>query len=143
MTEPRRMRKIAAVVLVLAVPFAVAWVIGETTITDVDLRYVDYVIRPPDIPAAVELVVGALSAVLVATASAALAWSWHQDPPDPGFLSVLLPLVILGVVLGLAYRILTAAVIGANIGAGLLFLFGGPFMLGLAIWAGISAWLRR
>lgn len=141
--EPRRIRSIASVVLVLSVPVTVAWVIGETTLPGADPRFVDYVIRPPDIPATVELALGALSAVLVAAATAALGWSWHRDPPDPGFLAVLLPLVALGAILGLAWRVLTAAVIGANIGAGLLVLFGGPFILGLLVWAGVSAWLRR
>lgn len=143
MPEPRKMRTIAAVVLVLAVPFAVAWVIGETTITNVDPKYVDYVVRPPDIPVAVELIIGALSTALVVAATAALAWSWKLDPPDPGFLSVLVPLVVVGAILGLGWRIMTAAVIGANIGAGILVLFGSPVILGLLILAGVSAWLRR
>lgn len=106
--EPRRIRSIASVVLVLSVPVTVAWVIGETVLPGDDPRYVDYVIRPPDIPATVELALGALSAVLVAAATAALGWSWNGDPPDPGFLSVLLPLVALGAILGLAWRVLTA-----------------------------------
>lgn len=143
MPEPRKTRRIAAVVLVLAVPFAVTWVIGETTITNVDPKYVDYVVRPPNIPVAVELVIGALSAILVVAATAALAWSWKWEPPDPGFLSVLLPLVVVGAILGVAWRVMTAAVIGANIGAGLLVLFGSPVMVGLVILAGVSAWLRR
>lgn len=143
MPEPRKMRTIAAVVLVLAVPFAVAAVIGETTITNVDPRYVDYVVRPPDIPVAVELVIGALSGALVVAATAALAWSWKRDPPDPGFLSVLIPLVVVGAILGLGWRVMTAAVIGANIGAGILVLFGSPVILALLILAGVSAWLRR
>ncbi|HEV2069935.1 MAG TPA: hypothetical protein VGR26_09090 [Acidimicrobiales bacterium] len=143
MPEPRKMRSIAAVVLVLALPFAVAWAIGETTITNVDPKYVDYVVRPPNIPEAVEQVTGALSAVLVVAATAALAWSWKRDPPDPGFLSVLLPLVVVGAILGLGWRVMTAAVIGANIGASLLVLFGSPVILALLILAGVSAWLRR
>ncbi|HEV2069178.1 MAG TPA: hypothetical protein VGR26_05245 [Acidimicrobiales bacterium] len=143
MPEPRRMRAIAAVVLVLAVPFAVASVIGETTIANVDPKYVDYVVRPPDIPVAGEVVIGALSAVLVVAATAALAWSWKRDPPDAGFLSVLLPLVVVGVILGVAWRVMTAAVIGANIGATLLVLFGSPVILALLTLAGVSTWLRR
>lgn len=124
-------------------PIAVARVVGETTITDVDPRFVEYVVRPPDIPVGVELALGSLSAVLVGAATAALAWSWSREPPEPGFLSVLLPLVALGAILGFGWRVMTAAVIGANIGAVLLVVFGSPVVLGLVIWAGVAAWLRR
>lgn len=58
-------------------------------------------------------------------------------------LSVLVPLVVVGAILGLGWRIMMTAVIGANIGAGILVLFGSPVILGLLILAGVSAWLRR
>lgn len=138
---PRDLRRVAAVALVLGVPFAVAWLVGDlstTAATDPD-----YAIRPPDIPAPVGQLLGALSLALVVAASAALAWSWHRDPPQPGLLSVLLPFVALGAICGFAWRVTTAAVIGANIGTGLVVMFGCPFVVGLLILSGVSAWARR
>ncbi len=138
---PSFLRTAAGAVLVLAVPFAVAWVVGDLSETN-DPRP-DHVVRPPEIPAALELTVGALSVVLVIASTAVLVWSWRRERPEPGLLSVLLPLVAVGAILGLAWRVITAAVIGANIGAGLVMLFGPPVVLVLILVAGISAWQRR
>lgn len=46
-----------------------------------------------------------------------------------------LPLTFLGVFLGAAYRVTTAAVVGANIGGGLAFLFGIAFVPSMLILA--------
>ena len=45
------------------------------------------------------------------------------------------PLVALGLMAGVGWRILTAGGIGANIGAGLLIIFGTPIAAGLLLWS--------
>lgn len=57
---------------------------------------------------------------------------------------MLAPLVIAGVVVGAGQRVLTAGVIGANIGAGLAMIFAAPAAAGLVLWAaGRTVWLTR
>ncbi len=141
MTEPSVLRRIAATVLVLAVPFAVAFLIGDLSTTDV--ADPDYVIRPPDVPDVVGQALGMASLVLVVASTGMLVQAWRRGPPQPGFLSVLVPLLLLGVIGGAVWRVFTAAVIGANIGAGILMLFGWPIVLALVAFTGISAWVRR
>lgn len=133
-------RRVAAFVLVLTTPFAVALLVGDLSTTTNPNP--DYALRPPDLPAAVEQGIGVLSLVLALVSTAVLTETWRRDPPLPGFLSVLLPLVAVGAMLGLAWRVMTAAVIGANIGAGLLFVVGTPMVIALLIVAGVSALTR-
>lgn len=55
---------------------------------------------------------------------------------------VLGPLVIVGLMAGVGWRILTAGVVGANIGAGMLIILGTPVAAGLLLWAvGRGVWL--
>ena len=49
------------------------------------------------------------------------------------------PLVASAALIGFAWRVMTAQVIGANIGAGCVILFGGPLLLALLWWAVASA----
>ena len=44
-------------------------------------------------------------------------------------------LLAAGFIAGASWRVMTAGVIGANIGAGLVIMLGGPLVLGLVIWA--------
>lgn len=115
--------------------------VGDFSETD-DLRPA-YFIRPPDIPAVVEHTVGGISLAAVITTTVALACAWRREPPEPGWLSVLLPLLAVGVIAALAWRVMTAAVMGANIGAGMIVLFGTPVVIALIAFATISAWRRR
>lgn len=140
-TNPSSARNVAAVVLVLAVPVAVASLVGDLSETN-DPRP-DYVIRPPEIPIALGLTLAALSVLLVIVSTAVIVSSWRWERPQPGWLSVLLPVLAVGAIVGLAWRVLTAAVIGANIGAGLMVLLGTPVVVALIVFAGISAWRRR
>ncbi len=89
------------------------------------------------------LTVGAVSVAVVVAGTAAIGWSWRRDPPRPGFLSVLVLLVAVGALLGLAWRVVTAGVIGANIGAGVMLLFAPPAVLVLIAFAAVAAWRRR
>jgi hypothetical protein len=56
---------------------------------------------------------------------------------------VVVPLAVVGAILGLAYRTMTAAVIGVNIGAGIMILVGTPVVVGLTIVSLTAACRRR
>ncbi len=54
---------------------------------------------------------------------------------DLRWLAVVLPLLAAAVLLGWGWRVLTAGVIGANIGAGLVVAFGGPLVVAALLWS--------
>jgi hypothetical protein len=88
----------------------------------------DYLMRPLELShsLAVLLVVG--SVAILAVALLLIAGLVLRGRATGLWLVAAAISVGLGGALGWAYRIVTAGVIGANLGAGLLLLFGGPFV---------------
>lgn len=123
----------AAIVLGLAVPVVTWWLIGDLSTARPDDA--DYVIRPlVRISAGAARVLGIVSLVLAVAAAGWLSWASVHSGFDLRWWSVLGPLLALGMLLGLGWRVFTAGVIGANIGAGLYAFFVGPIILALAGW---------
>jgi hypothetical protein len=125
-----------SVVLVLATTVA-AWYLGGFWH---DLRtnnFVDpdYFIRPFPISTAAERIIGVSAVVVTVAAGSGLTWASVQHSFEARWWSVLGPLVAAAALIGFAWRIFTVQVIGANIGAGCLIVFGGPVLLALLGWA--------
>ncbi|MEH1102367.1 hypothetical protein [Micromonospora sp. CPCC 205561] len=148
-TRHRVAAPINTLVLVLCTPVAAWWLIGDLTGDEarrlaaegVDL---DYAIRPVNLGATGDRIVGALACVGVVLALAGLLRATSRRRLDPRWWWVLVPLVAAGVLLGLAWRVLTAGGIGANIGAGLTVVAGGPALAVLLTVAAVAALrLRR
>ncbi|MGC4763911.1 hypothetical protein ACLQ20_13745 [Micromonospora sp. DT46] len=139
---------ITALVLVLCTPVAAWWLIGDLT-GDEARRLaaegveLDYAIRPVSLGATGDRVVGVLACVGVALALAWLIRATARRRLDRRWWWVLAPLVAAGVLLGLAWRVLTAGGIGANIGAGLMVIAGGPALAVLLIVAAVAALRMR
>ena len=129
-----------SVVLVLAVTVA-AWYLGGFyhELRDLDFVDPDYFIRPFPISRAAERIIGVSAVVVTVAAGSLLTWASVQHSFDLRWWSVLGPLVAAAALIGFAWRIFTAQVIGANIGAGCMILFGGPVLLALLWWAVASA----
>ncbi|TDC35953.1 hypothetical protein E1211_15025 [Micromonospora sp. 15K316] len=53
---------------------------------------------------------------------------------------MLLPLVGAGILVGFGWQVMTAGGIGANIGAGLIVIFGGPILVALLSTAAVVSW---
>jgi hypothetical protein len=131
--DMRQLATAAAVLAVLAVPAVTWWLAGDQSTASPDNA--DYVLRPQfrlGARATRALGTGALVVSVVAVAFLIAASASHSF--DLSWWSVVGPLLLLGILLGLGSRILTAGVIGANIGAGLFVFFIGPVMLALAAW---------
>lgn len=129
----RQLATVAAVLAVLAVPVVTWWLVGDQSTTSQDNA--DYVLRPPfrlSNRATRALGIGALVVTLAAAASLIGASASHSF--DLSWWSVVGPLLLLGILLGLGWRVFTAGVIGANIGAGLFAYFFGPVILVLVTW---------
>lgn len=103
------------------------WLVGDLSYTgSAGEQGLDRLAAPP-ITEGTALVLGAVSAVLLPLV---LLVAWRLR-------SVLLPAVVLGVLVGAAGRVITAGVIGANIGGGMV-LLASPFVLvPLVIWMAV------
>ncbi len=130
-----------SVVLLLAVIVA-AWYLGGFwhDLRTNDFVDPDYFIRPPfPISQAAERIIRVSALVVIVAAGSLLTWASVQHSFDLRWWSVLGPLVAAAALIGFAWRIFTAQVIGANIGAGCLIIFGGPVLLALLWWAVTNA----
>ncbi|MEU7934725.1 hypothetical protein [Micromonospora echinofusca] len=139
---------ITALILLLCTPVAAWWLIGDLT-GDEARRLaaegveLDYAIRPVSLGTTGDRIVGVLACVGVVLALAWLLRATARRSLDRRWWWVLAPLVAAGALLGLAWRVLTAGGIGANIGAGLMLIVGGPALAVLLIVAAVAALRMR
>jgi hypothetical protein len=124
--------------LVLAMPIAAWWVIGDQSEPIDDP---DYAFRPLDISSGTERAFGAVALVLVAGSVIVILISARRGRFDASWWRVLAPLIAAGAICGYGWRIMTAGVGGANIGAGFVLFFGAPIVLALTGWAAVN-WIR-
>ncbi len=126
--------RLAGLALALATPVATWWAIGDQSTVPASMDP-DFLIRPLAIGAHIEFLVGVGALLVAVVASATLLWASRTRWLDQRWWFVLLPLLAAGLLVGAGWRVMTAGVIGANIGAGLVVLFGGPLLTGLLLWA--------
>jgi len=129
--HPARWPSVAAVALIAAVPVATWWAVGDPS---TDLPDPDYQIRPLDIGQTTEQIAGVIATVLAAAAVVALVGAGRAGRFDRRWWPVLVELVLAGALCGVGWRVLTAGVIGANIGAGLVLWVGAPMVAALVGW---------
>ncbi len=124
----------AGIALVITFPVAVWWCVGDLSTVPLSADP-DYAFRPLPISPAVQrltgpgsagLAAGALTVLVMLTVRRRLAGPWWQ---------VLGPLLAAGLIAGAGWRVMTAGVIGANIGAGFVLLTGCPAITGLLLWS--------
>ena len=131
--------RVASVLLVLAAPVATWWLVGpnpgDEIGSDPTLRPddYDYLFHPPAIDAPVERVGGRAAVVMVLLAGALLAAEARRGRIDRRWWPPIVAMTLVGAIIGLAGRVMTAAVVGANIGGGFMLLFGTPVVLALVI----------
>lgn len=134
-----RARAWGVLLLLIAALTALAWSLGVTLEEDVEQP--DHLWRPIDALIDRRLLITVVAAALAAVTGAVFARlrrSGHTPPDD-----VAVPLLLIGVLVGIGYSVVTAPTIGANIGGGLT-LMGGPFVvLALAFVAARAAHRHR
>jgi hypothetical protein len=132
---PRATQLSAAVTLVAAVPTAAWGLLGRQDTEGFPASELDYAYRPSDIPDGTAAVIGVVALLLAGVGVTLLVRASRRGELDRRWWEVLAPLMLAGVIVGVGWRVLTAGVLGANIGAGLTILFGAPVLAGLLLWA--------
>ncbi len=127
----------AAGVLVAAAPVAVWWGVGDLS---EDRTGLDYMMRAPDVAPGVVTVSGLVATAAVVVALAVLGRAFYRLRVDRAWLATPVLLAAAGALVAFGGRILTAGVIGANIGGGLFVLFGLPIAGAWVVAAGANAW---
>ena len=131
----------AAVALVLATPVAAWFLVGDLSATQFD--DLDYLWRAPALPAAVELVLGVLAALIAVASATVLSVAFHRGQVRRQWSATVVPLCAAGALLGYAGRVVSAGGIGANIGGALMIFFAGPLIVALVAAAAWNALHER
>ncbi|GGY22236.1 hypothetical protein GCM10010384_31250 [Streptomyces djakartensis] len=133
---------VSGVALVLGVPVAAWGLMGQQNAEGLPASELDHAYQPWGVGDGVAAAAGGVALVLAVAGAAALVRGARHGDLDRRWWGVLGPLVVVGLMAGVGLRILTAGVVGANIGAGLLIMFGSPVAAALVLWAlGRGVWL--
>ncbi len=124
----------AAGALALATPVATWWLVGDQSTVPARAG-LDFAVRPWDISPGTGQAAGIAALAAAAAAALVIGRAARRHQFDGRWWSVLVPLLAAGTIAGAAWRVVTAGVIGANIGAGLAITFGGPLVVGLLAFA--------
>ncbi len=139
----RRVLVPAAAGLVLAAPVLTWWLVGPLATAPASVG-LDYAFRPWPISPASVRAAGIASSAAAGVSVVVLAWATVRRLLDARWWAVLVPLLAAGFIAGAGWRVMTAGVIGSNIGAGFVIILGGPLALALLAWAlGYSVHLAR
>ncbi|NGM16194.1 hypothetical protein [Verrucosispora sioxanthis] len=144
----RRIVPVLVASLLLSTPVVTATLVGDLTgdaarHLAAEGEPLDYAVEPVSLGVTGDRLVAVLAGVLVIVSLVLLVRATATRTLDPRWWTVLVPLVLGGVLIGLSWRIVTAGVIGANIGAGLVVLAGGPVLLVLLVAAMAQAFRVR
>lgn len=135
---------VACIGLVLATPVAACWLMDLIAAAD-HLEDPDYAVRPLQIDPTTKLALGILALAVVVGAILELALFEPARQLIREWWSVIFPLVSVGIICGTGWAIMTAPVIGANIGAGMIILTAPPVVVALLTWAAVGCYgaIRR
>jgi len=118
----------------VATAVSVWWLVGD--LDEFDGPDADFMIPPPDLSSSAERWIGGSALVLLVGTLFALGAVLRTSGASRNRRIALLLVVIAGAIIGAGYRVMTAAVVGANIGGGLVLMFGGPLLAFLLVRAG-------
>jgi hypothetical protein len=130
---------IASVLLVAAVPVATWWLVGDLS---EPLADPDYMIHPIGIAGPLERGLGFGATVSVLVAAPVLVRALWRGELNRKWLPPIVFLIIAGAIAGAGWRVVTAGVIGANIGGAIVTGVGLPLVIVLVVAAMASSFLR-
>jgi hypothetical protein len=98
-------------------------------------------IDPPRLAASTETTLGSAAATALVAVIVVMAVSTWRRRLDPSWWGVVAPVILLGIYAGWSYRIVTAAVHGANIGGGMV-MIATPFVCVVLGGRSVTSWRR-
>lgn len=122
---------------VLAAPLVTYALIGDHS--EVDPAHADYVIHPPSVSSVTVNTVALFATMLALFGLGLLIPRWRQRTLHPGWRPVVVLLMIVGMLVAAIYRVATFGTTGANIGFGVLLIFGAPCAIAFAVGAAVAA----
>ncbi len=125
----------AGAVLVLATPILTWWLVGDQSTCKRDSEPRDFFMRPLSLGRSTQLMIEILSIIAAVCAITVLARRRGAFQRERRWIGVIAPLMGAGVYLGWAWRVITAEVCGANIGAGLVIWIGVPLGISAILWS--------
>jgi hypothetical protein len=134
---PTLVKFVAGLAPVLASPIITYALIGDQSTTKDPNP--DYFLHPPAISPSTVTTIALIATVLALVGLGVLVPRWNEGSLHAAWKRVVVCLAISGILVGGFYRVATAAVIGANIGAGVMVLFAAPALLALVVGAFFSA----
>lgn len=133
--------RMALAVLVVSAPTLLASLPGDWF--DEDVEGLNRNVEPLDLPDPVHAAICVLAAVALAVSVLMLLSPAGRQASRRADVRVAAPLLFAGLYAAFTYRVFTAAVTGANIGGGMLFLVGVPLVPGLVVIGAVNAWSAR
>ncbi len=103
----------------------------------------DYMLKPIPLTGGQEVAIAAASLTLSAAAVVFCTLAYRRRLLGTADLRMPLPVALAGAYCGTAWRMMTAAVIGANIGGAMAVMFAPVFGLAMIIWFGVELWRFR
>jgi len=128
---------IGVVVVLLTSASTAWWLVGD--LSETTTGSVTHIVAPLDISSSAARAIGIGSLAMGGIAAAGVLFGSAIRRSEPGWRLVVALVVVVGIILGYGWRILTAGTAGANQGAGLIVLVGAPVILGLLATAGIRS----
>lgn len=129
----------AGAIVIAATPVVVWWLVGDLSYRGRVEGELDYLLKMPDIPGWSEAVLGGGALISGAVSALALVAKVRAGRVDSRWLIVVALLALIGALLGFAVRVLTAGVIGANLGPVFLVIFSVLPTLLVMAWAAVLA----
>ena len=132
----RPLALIAMWLFVLLSPITAWWIVGDRSHKgDPDL---DHMFEPLPLTSGQQVAIGATATILSLAALVVLGTAYQRGLVHRADVRVALPALLVGTYCGVGWRIVTAGVIGTNIGGALLVMFTPFFIVGMVVWFGLE-----
>jgi hypothetical protein len=122
--------------IVVSSPVVTWWLVGDLA-EPARRGGLDYMFEPPSLSRAQETAIGVAALTVAIAAACVVAISVRRNGVRLIESRFALPLVIVGVYVGWCWRVMTAGVVGANIGGGLAMLSLPVVVVGGVLWSAL------
>lgn len=138
---PAAARNAVLLAMIPALAVATVWLVGD--MSETDHHDYDIMVEPLSLSSGTWMALGLLSTAVTLVGAVVAVRSYRSGGRARAAVLVTLPMLGLAVYSGITYRVLTARVVGANIGGGMLLLLGVVLVPTLVIASGVIAWRTR